>query len=504
MRRFRQSSKSRKFLKQRRSWGITFLAVGLLSLVLIFSRSAQAQKAQLANQSASVQPQSQIFNDDLTVKAGQVYEQDVSVYDGNVTVESGGTIQGNLYVYSGDVEVEEGGEVRGDIAAFSGDLTIAGKIGGGISAWSGDIELADGATVGGDVSVLSGEITQDSGARIHGNVVRGPNFKIPLPQLFQSPPTPSSPDAVQMMRPQPASIWGGIFGFILRLIGAGVLTILITLLAWLLYTARPDFVRKVRNTIEEQPALSFAVGAIVNLGLLFVTFIFFVTICLIPFGLATGLILLLLNIAGWAAMSLWVGERLSRYAKSSAQPVAYLVLGVIVTSGTIGLLWALGCWRTCIVLAALLASSPGVGALIVPWLNRGRLAGRGINNLGAPVAPTEPSAAPVEGYPATPTEPFSPPLQTETEAPVTPSVGESPINSGAALETPINPVAEVDFTRIQGLSPAFDQRLKAVGILTYAQLLAMTPEVVAAILGIPVQQVLSDDILGQARMLAAQ
>ncbi len=498
MRHFRHSSNSGRSLKQRRTWGFTFLAVGLLSLVLVFSRSAQAEKAQVANQSASAHLQSQIFNDNLIVKDGQVYEQDVSVYDGNVTVQSGGSIQGNLYVYSGNVEVEEGGEVRGDIAAFSGDLTIAGKVNGGISAWSGDIELDDSAMVGGDVSVLSGEIEQDPGARIHGNVVRGPNFKIPMPELFQAPPTPPQPDAVQMMRPQPPSVWGGIFGFILRLIGAGVLTVLITLLAWLLYTARPDFVRKVRTTMEEQAALSFAVGAIVNLGLLFATFIFFVTVCLIPFGLATGLILLLLNIAGWAAMSLWVGERLSTYAKSSAQPVAYLILGVIVTSGAIGLLWALGCWRTCIVLAALLASSPGVGALIVPWLNRGRLAARGASNSSIPVVPTAPGTTTVENYPTTtPVEPFSPAVQTEADASVTTVASEPP-----AMPTRVE--AETDFTRIRGISSAFDQRLKSVGIHSFAQLVAMTPEVVAAILGIPVQQVLSDDILGQARTLTAQ
>jgi predicted flap endonuclease-1-like 5' DNA nuclease len=489
--------------KQRMLWGIFYLAIGVCSVVIAFSPAARADNLPTLGKLASVQPQSQIFNDDLIVKKGQVYEHDVSVYDGNVTVQSGGAIQGNLYVYSGDVEVEEGGEVSGDIAAFSGDLKVAGKIGGGIAAWSGNIDLADGATIGGDVSVLSGEIHQAPGARIHGNVARGPNFKIPLPQLFQAPPTPGQPQtgSAQMMRPRPSSFWGGLFGFILRLIGAGVLTVIVTLLAWLLYTARPDFVRKVRATVEEQLALSFAVGAIVNVGLLFVTFLFFFTICLIPFGLATGFLLLVLNIVGWSAISLWVGERLSTYAKSSAQPIAYFILGVIVTSGAVGLLWAFGCWRTCIFLVALLASAPGVGGVIVPWLKLGGQPwpASGSINPAAPVAPMPPSAT-TNVEPFT-TPPITTPLtQTEAGAPVTTLV--EPVSSSAATETFTNPIAEVDFTRIRGISLAFDQRLKAAGIRSFAQLAAMTPEALAAVLGSPVEQVVSDDILGQAKALA--
>ncbi len=62
----------------------------------------------------------------------------------------------------------------------------------------------------------------------------------------------------------------------------------------------------------------------------------------------------------------------------------------------------------------------------------------------------------------------------------------------------------VDFTRINGIGPVFDTRLKDAGVQTFAQLAAMTPEAVADIIGWPPERVISDDILGQARALAEQ
>src|SRR5262245_39290547 len=124
MRRFRRRSRHHRFRR------FVLLVVGLFFIVFLFrSHIFSASRAQAEKPVADTQ-QSQIFNDDLIVKKGQVYEENVSVYHGDVTVQNGGVIQGNLYVYSGDVDVEEGGRVKGDIAAFSGGVKIAGQIGG--------------------------------------------------------------------------------------------------------------------------------------------------------------------------------------------------------------------------------------------------------------------------------------------------------------------------------------------------------------------------------------
>jgi len=486
-----------------------FLIVGLLCWAILFTPQSGAEAAAAQATPFHALAQNQIFTDDLVVESGQVYESDVNVYSGDVTVEAGGLIRGSLFVYSGNVEIEEGGEVQGDVAAFSGDVTVAGQVNGNLAVLSGDIELDDSAVVNGDLSVMSGEIDRAAGARINGNVARGPNLRIPVPEIFgapAAPAVPATPESPAIPRPQQAGrgMLGSLVGFILRMIGAALFTGVVGVLAWLLYTVRPDIVRTVRATAEHQLALSFAVGAIVNVGLLFLTIVFIITGCLAPVGFITGLLLLALNIVGWSAISLWVGERLSAYAKTSAQPVAYLVLGVLATAGLVSFLWVLGCWATCIFLIGLLASSPGVGALIVPWLRRGT------TNGGSPVdaypTPTAnaPTAEPIVAATPSPAEPATPGATILTPD----SEATSAADPGAVIVTPAtvndfqaSPVP-VDFTRINGIGPVFDTRLKDAGVQTFAQLATMTPEAVAEIIGWSPERVITDDILGQARVLA--
>lgn len=65
------------------------------------------------------------------------------------------------------------------------------------------------------------------------------------------------------------------------------------------------------------------------------------------------------------------------------------------------------------------------------------------------------------------------------------------------------PPAGDDFTRIQGVGRSADRKLRAAGILTFAQLAAAPAEMVAAILGVRVEEVIEDEIQKQAHTLAA-
>ena len=64
------------------------------------------------------------------------------------------------------------------------------------------------------------------------------------------------------------------------------------------------------------------------------------------------------------------------------------------------------------------------------------------------------------------------------------------------------PGHEADFTRIKGIGPAFDQRLKDANVLTFADLAARTPEEVADILGVSTERVVKGELIEQARLLA--
>ncbi len=65
-----------------------------------------------------------------------------------------------------------------------------------------------------------------------------------------------------------------------------------------------------------------------------------------------------------------------------------------------------------------------------------------------------------------------------------------------------------NFTLIHGIGPGIEGRLHAAGILTYAQLAALTPEEVAALVsnlvGMSAARVVQQDWIGQARQLAAE
>jgi predicted flap endonuclease-1-like 5' DNA nuclease len=60
---------------------------------------------------------------------------------------------------------------------------------------------------------------------------------------------------------------------------------------------------------------------------------------------------------------------------------------------------------------------------------------------------------------------------------------------------------EADFTRIRGIGPSFDQRLKKANLLTFSDLASRTPKQVAKILACPVDRVIRSRIIEQAREL---
>jgi cytoskeletal protein CcmA (bactofilin family) len=320
------------------------------------------------------------YSEDVVVETGEVFSHDVIVYSGDVTVEEDGLIKGDLVAYSGDVTIEAGGKVQGDVTALSGDAQIDGAVGGDLVVWSGDIDLAETAKIGGNASVMSGEINRKAGAVVQGNLLRG-NFSFPqLPPLLESlqipavPALPAAPAAPAMPAIDTAiersQDWGSaLFGLVGRFFLAAFGSSLIVLLAGLVFYARPALVQTVQQTLLEQRPLSFAIGLIVNLVLVVLTVLLVATLCLAPVGLAVGLLFAAVNLVGWAALSLSVGDWLLRRAKLANQPLLALIVGAFVLTGLLTFGWALGgCFRPLAYVVSLLVTSFGSGAVVVYWL----------------------------------------------------------------------------------------------------------------------------------------
>ena len=320
------------------------------------------------------------YSEDVVVETGEVFDHDVIVYSGDVTIEEDGLIKGDLVAYSGDVFIEAGGKVQGDVTAVSGDAQIDGGVGGDLVVWSGDIDLAETAQIGGNASVMAGEIHREEGALVQGNLLRG-NFSFPqLPPLLESlqipavPALPAAPAAPAMPAVdtaiQRSQDWGGaLFGLLGRLFLAAFGSSLIVLLAGLVFYARPTLVQPIEQTLHEQRPLSFAVGLIVNLVLVVLTVLLVATLCLAPVGFAVGLLFAAINLVGWSALSLTVGDWLLRRAKLENQPLIALIVGAFVMTGLLAFGWALGGWfRPLAYIITLLVTSFGSGAVIVYWL----------------------------------------------------------------------------------------------------------------------------------------
>ena len=519
----------RKVKTQHGVWLLAAALITALSLLVALVPSAQAGQEPQAV--ANLQ-QSQIYNDDLAVKSGQVLEGDVNVYSGDVKVERDGRIQGNLNVYSGDVEIEEGGRVDGNVTAWSGDMQIDGRVDGSASAMAGDIQVGDNAYVGGDISAMAGHIKQRAGAEVGGNILRGPNLKLPAAPAMGLLPwlrAPQAPDAP--VPPGREGFFGRSLGFVGRALAALLLLGLFVAGAAAIAALRPAWTAEVQGVLGRQAALSFATGLIANVLMLAVIGFLFITICLRPPGLLLAVGMLAFNVAGMAAVGAEIGGRLSERMSGQWTPTARTALGVAVPGAIVAFLWAIGgCFGFFGSMGALLLGSFGVGAILVKTLNLGSpsstpVPGGGPVSTGeastaqAPVAAeaaaersaaVEPSAsAPVvNAAPAATEEQWWVAAAAEQPAAETQGVQESQASAPTSILPPVEQVdpgivpagdaADADFTRIEGIGPKLSQRLHAANIHTFADLAALPPETLAGILGWTSERLLRARIQAQA------
>lgn len=509
------------WLSSNRGWSLLVIAMTAVSLLLAFAPALQAAPGQ------PTLSQQQVFNDDLTVRQGEVIDGDVVVYQGDVVVARGGVIRGNLVVYSGSVEVDEGGRVVGDVTAFSGDVEIDGAVEGSITAWSGDVDLGRSAVVNGDVSVVSGKIEQDRGAVVEGSLLRGPSVGLPAlpPQVGALPGLPAAP--LPAPPPSPAEIFWNVLQ---RVVSALLILGVTILVALLLLKWRPALVEEMRSLLVERTALAFAVGLIFNLFGLALIGLLWITFCFRPPALLLGVLLIAVNLVGVVIVGDELGRRLAvRLGAPWVQPWRSAI-GIAVPGAVIAFLWILGsCFGFLAFLGALILSALGVGVILIKLLKLGAAQPPAPTTTApAPVAPESSpevkAAAPAEVAPATtvlevaPQGEVAPQAEAAADVPPAPpaevaaatTVEEVAPQVEAAADVPPAPPAPVepaltredDFTRINGIGPVFEQRLKAAGIRTYAELAARTSAEIAEIVKWPEARVERAAIVEQAQRLA--
>lgn len=402
---------------------------------------------------------SQSYMSGLTVDNGETVDGDAVVYSGDATVKSGGAVDGNLVVYAGNATVEEGGTVNGDLTAWAGNVDVDGTIGGNVTALAGNVTLGENSSVGGDVSSLAGNLSRSDSATVGGNVLGkkqafsgggiggAASESAGVSESASVPPVPWAMAHHFAMGPMAS----GFLHMVLNMFLAALLTVLGTLGAMAIYAMRPAEITRAQDDMRRGFGRSFVLGLVVSLGLWVVVMVLRVSFCLRILAFVPTLGLIALSLIGLTVVGRALGQRLLPDAQRTGRnPVIDVAAGSAIVAGAVCLLGVVaGGIGTLWTLLALVATAPGVGAFVEPWVDRFR--NRGNANYSTPGAgrPQEPAAkaaavqtvpvvtpavkTAVTPVPPVPPVPPIPPVAPAYQAPksVTPPVAEPDVDLAA-------------------------------------------------------------------------
>ncbi len=348
-----------------------------------------------------------VFNEDVTIKQGEVVDGDLGVFNGNLTLEEGSVVNGDVFVANG--KVQAAGRVNGNLAVVKGDLVvaqtcwvtgeifgmggtreIAGHVDGNLSGLFGKTLLRSTAVVGGDVVGGPGDLILEPGAQIGGQVE-----EIPAPSLpFMEPKSEISeltpPPLPEQLWDEPDTLGQRIGGFVGRMLSAIVLSLVLLAAGALIVAIWPRPTRRVANCIADLPLRSLGLGlltfliaaalevlALILLALIgVVSAALMATVILIPVGLlliVLGVLLLAVvplalavgMLLGWVALAELVGHKVLTALKvQRITPLAAVVIGLLATVWLPAVLWLI---EPCCLAwpAVILLTSLGLGAVIL-------------------------------------------------------------------------------------------------------------------------------------------
>jgi len=422
--------------------------LGLLALVLLLVLPATAVWADGPDRGTSgyewnFDNGKTYFNEDVTVKQGEVVDGQLGVFNGNLTLEEGSVVNGEVFVFNGDVNAA--GRVNGDLAVVKGDLVvaqagwvtgelfgmggtreIAGHVDGNLSGLFGKTVLRSTAVVGGDVLGGPGDLVLEPGVQIGGQVER-----IPAPSLpWAKPETELTPPALPgLPGGQPDTLGERIGSFIGRVVAAMVLSLALLAAGALIVAIWPRPTQRVAECIADLPLRSLGLGLLTFLiaaALELLAVILFAVIGVVSAGLMAtvilipvGLLLIVLGalllavvplalvvgmILGWAALAEMVGQKVLRALKAQRiAPLAAVVVGLLATVWLPAVLWLI---EPCCLAwpAVILITSLGLGAVILT-----RFGTRRCLPTNLPAAPAEPPVLPAGAMDQEAGQPDGPP-----------------------------------------------------------------------------------------------
>ncbi len=426
----------------------------------------------------------------------------------NYVLAAGQRLDGNLAVIGGNATLERDSVVTGDVAVMGGTLTVAGSVRGSVAAFGGAVTLADSAVVEGDLAIFGGSTQRAPGATVMGEAF-GPRLP-ELPIQPRIPETPAVPD--QSGRRGPVNPFGSLLlwevttlGWVLSLILLGIVALLVA----------PRAMSRIASAVAAGPAFSFGVGLLTLVVALLGGALLLIACGL---GLLVWLVTFFAVLVGWLAVGLWAGQRLLQMLKvRKASALGEVALGVFLITVLARLPLCIGFLFFVIVGAAGLGAvvltrfgtqspshsaggAPTAGALPS---STGLLTPVSAPDIGLTEAPVAPDLDATPGAPAS--AGAEPPLVPDESPATAPPVAGAPIVVPpvlpAELSGPVVSLMDDDLEIVIGIGPEEADKLRAAGVNTLADLAAADSAFLGSVIGVPVERIVSEDWIGQARRL---
>lgn len=325
--------------KQRRTWLILLLAVGLLL----------AATPVLADGDPPDDNGVVIWNEDYTLEEGEWVEGDLIVFNGDVTLEDGSRVEGSVIVWNGSADVT--GTVEGDLVVSSGDITLddsARVEGAVVCSWNCDVSQKEGAQVDGGI--------------IEGAPWRGFRLPVPVPVPSEVPTIPEAPS--------PFNFWvsgpGQVLEWAFKIMRTAIAVLVVAAVAGLVALIWPDPISQVGRVAVEAPGTSFGVGLLTMVAATVLAVALAITICLSPVAILATLALGAAGLFGWIGIGAVVGKRLLQTLNARetaplwAAGLGTLLITLIGTGLSIALCLAPIGWLMMFILGCL-----GLGAVVL-------------------------------------------------------------------------------------------------------------------------------------------
>lgn len=298
--------------------------------------------------------------------AGDLPDDGVVIWNEDYTLSEDERVDGDLVIFNGDGFLEAGSRVSGNVVIWNGSAEVAGDVRGDLIASNGDIQLVGDAHVQGDVvCTWNCDIERGEGARVDGQIIKGPVIRgIPFGQFAQPGLNieipPSDPDPLWFSGVEQLLRW------IFRMVRRAVTVLVVAAIAGLVALIWPEATDRVGHAAFDSPGTSLGVGLLtVIAGATLVTALV-ITICLSPAAILVALALSAAGLLGWLAVGARIGRQFLRAVKAGkVTPLWSASLGtLIITLVAVGLSNAF-CLAPLGWLVSFLIGSLGLGAVVL-------------------------------------------------------------------------------------------------------------------------------------------